>query len=220
VTAVLIFDFDGTVLDTEWPAYRSWAEIWEEHGHELTIPDWARRIGTEHDLDAFAELQARVGRPLDPMLPEQRKTRKNAITDATPLNPGVTAWLDEADRLGVPMGIASSSPPDWIDRHLARLGLRERFGCVACCDGTLPAKPDPASYRHAVEQLGGDPGASVAVEDSEHGVTAAAAAGLYVVAVPHRLTAHMDLSAADVVLPSLEALTLSAALESARARHP
>ena len=196
---MLIFDFDGTMLDTEWPAYRSWAEIWEEHGHELTIPDWARRIGTHHTLDALAELEDRVGRGLDPELRDRRKTRKNALTDDTPLNPGVGAWLDDAERLGVPVGIASSSPPEWIAHHLERLDLTHRIGCIACCDGTLPTKPDPSSFRHAVAQLGGDPSQSVAVEDSEHGVNAAAAAGLFVVAVPHRLTTHMDLSAAGIL---------------------
>jgi HAD superfamily hydrolase (TIGR01509 family) len=218
MAAVLIFDFDGTVLDTEWPAYRSWAEIWEEHGHELTIPDWSRRIGTHHELDALADLEARVGRPLDLGLRDRRNVRKDELTDAAPLNPGVLAWLDEAERLGVPVGIASSSSSNWVEANLARVGLRDRFRCLACCDGELPAKPDPTSYRHAVDQLGGDPALSVAVEDSEHGVNAAAAAGLFTVAVPHGLTAHMDLSGADAVLGSLEELTLADALEQARCR--
>jgi putative hydrolase of the HAD superfamily len=114
--------------------------------------------------------------------------------------------------------VASSSPPDWVEHHLERLGLRDRFGCLACADGVIPGKPDPTSYRHAVEQLGGDPALSVAVEDSEHGVNAAAAAGLFTVAVPHGLTAHMDLSGADAVLGSLEELTVADALERARRR--
>jgi HAD superfamily hydrolase (TIGR01509 family) len=218
VGAVLIFDFDGTVLDTEWPAYRSWAEIWEDHGHELTISDWSRRIGTHHELDALADLEARVGRRLDPDLRDRRNARKDELTVIAPLNPGVLEWLDEADQLGVPVGIASSSPSSWVERNLARLGLRDRFGCLACCDGALPAKPDPTSYRHAVQQLGGDPAVSVAVEDSEHGVNAAAAAGLFTIAVPHGLTAHMDLSKADIVLASLDELTLADGLDQARRR--
>jgi putative hydrolase of the HAD superfamily len=117
------------------------------------------------------------------------------------------------------VGIASSSPVHWVERNLDRLGLRDRFGCLACCGDALPAKPDPASYLHAVEVLGGDPRWSVAVEDSAHGVRAAVGAGLYTVAVPHELTAHLDLSAADVLLGSLDQLSLAAALERAHRRR-
>jgi HAD superfamily hydrolase (TIGR01509 family) len=220
VAAVLVLDFDGTVLDTEWPAYQAAAELWASFGIELTVADWAWRIGTAGHDDPFVELQRRLGRSLDPALNEQRIARKNELTDQAPLNTGVLAWLDEAEALGVPVGIASSSPQFWVERNLERLGLRERFGCLACCGGAIPAKPDPTSYRHAVEQLGGDPWASVAVEDSVHGVMAASGAGLFVVAVPHDLTAHMDLGNADAVVDSLVALSLVDALERARRRRP
>ncbi|MCU1483752.1 MAG: phosphoglycolate phosphatase [Actinomycetia bacterium] len=217
MTAAVIFDFDGTILDTERPAYQAAAELWAEHGIDLTIEDWAWRIGTSGHADPFTELQHRLGRALDPALNERRIARKNQLTDEAPLNPGVLAWLDEAERLGVPVGIASSSPSSWIERNLARLGLRDRFSCLACVD-VHPAKPDPTSFRHAVEELGGDPERSVAVEDSEHGITAARGAGLFVVAVPHDLTAHMDLTGADAVVTSLDDLTLGQALAQAATR--
>lgn len=218
MTPVLVLDFDGTVLDTEWPAYQAAAELWADHGIELSVEDWAWRIGTNGHDDPFTELQKRLGRRLAPALQARRIARKNELTDQAPLNPGVEAWLDEAHELGVPVGIASSSPEGWIERNLARLGLRDRFACLACV-GALPAKPDPASFRHAVEQLGGDPRLAVAVEDSQHGVAAATAAGLWTVAVPHRLTAHMDFGGADHVVASLDELTLAEALGHARRRE-
>lgn len=214
MAAVLVLDFDGTVLDTEWPAYRAAAELWAEFDIELAVEDWAWRIGTNGHDDPFTELEKRLGRRLDPALQEWRIARKNQLTDEAPLRPGVQRWLDDAHRLGVPVGIASSSPLSWIERNLTRLGLLDRFACFACVD-ELPAKPDPTSFRHAVEQLGGDPGRSVAVEDSGHGVTAAVEAGLFTVAVPHDLTSHMDLTIAHVQLTSLEELTLEDALHRA-----
>jgi beta-phosphoglucomutase-like phosphatase (HAD superfamily) len=122
--------------------------------------------------------------------------------------------LEEAEQLGVPVGIASSSPPDWVNGHLERLGLRRHFSCVTCSDGIVPAKPDPTSYRLTCQRLGADPRRSVAVEDSPHGV----AAGLFTVAVPHKLTASLDLSAANLVVTSLDTLTLSDVLAMAGQR--
>ena len=110
MAAVLVLDFDGTVLDTERPAFRAAAEMWEAHGEKLTLELWSGRIGTQTELNPFAELEQRLGRRLDPALQQQRIARKNALTDEMPLNPGIFDWLDDAERLGVRVGIASSSP--------------------------------------------------------------------------------------------------------------
>ena len=116
------------------------------------------------------------------------------------------------------MGIASSSPLEWVEGHLDRLGLRGSFSCLVCRDDHVPAKPSPTSYRLACARLGADAGRSVAVEDSPHGVAAAVTAGLFTVAVPHDLTSDLDLSAADLVLTSLDDLTLSDAVARAAGR--
>jgi putative hydrolase of the HAD superfamily len=218
--ACVVLDFDGTILDTEEPVYRSWAELWDEHGHELALDEWKTFIGTSGTFDPWGELQARVGRHLDPDLLDRRRARRDALLTANEPRPGVLDWLAEAERLDVPVGIASSSPPDWVERHLVRLGLRQQFGCLVCCDGAVPVKPDPTSYRMACEQLGAEPSRSVAVEDSPHGVAAAVGAGLFTVVVPHGLTADLDLSAAHLLVDSLLELSLSEALARAAARQP
>jgi beta-phosphoglucomutase-like phosphatase (HAD superfamily) len=69
-------------------------------------------------------------------------------------------------------------------------------------------KPDPAVYRLALSDLGVDAAEAIAVEDSPNGIAAAKAAGLFVVAVPNRMTAGLDVSAADLVLSSLEESTV------------
>jgi beta-phosphoglucomutase-like phosphatase (HAD superfamily) len=89
----------------------------------------------------------------------------------------------------------------------------ERFACFACCNEVIPAKPDPTSYRLACEALHALPSASIAVEDSPHGIAAATGAGLFTVAVPHGLTSSLDLSGADLVVDSLAAVTLEELLD-------
>jgi HAD superfamily hydrolase (TIGR01509 family) len=216
--ACLVLDFDGTILDTEAPVYQSWAELWAEHGVELARGEWQSVIGTDAGFDPWAELQARLGRGVDPSLAARRRVRRDELQLAYEPREGVLAWLEEADALGVPVAIASSSPVEWVEGHLARLGLRPRFAVMVCRDEIVPPKPDPTSYREACLQLGADPRRSVAVEDSVHGVAAAVAAGLYTVAVPHGLTDDLDLSAADVVATTLEGLSLAAVLAKASRR--
>lgn len=216
--ACLVMDFDGTILDTEEPVYRSWAELWTEHGHELGIEAWQATIGTDGAFDPWGELERRVGRRLDPSLHDRRRARRDELQARHQVRPGVLAWLDEATELGVPLAVASSSPVDWVASHLQRLGLRDRFQTLVCASSRVPAKPDPTCYRIGCQELGADPLRSVAVEDSRHGVAAATAAGLYTVAVPHALTVGLDLSHADLVIESLEQVTLAEVLAGAAQR--
>ena len=213
-----MLDFDGTVLDTEEPLYRAWSEVWDEHGHQLAMVDWQRNIGTDDAFDPQVELENRLGRTLDPNVNHRRLIRRDQIQARHEPRPGVVRWLSEARDTDIPVGIASSSPLEWVEGHLGRLGLSEFFSCLVCRDGEVPAKPAPTSYLLACERLGCDPKRSVAVEDSPHGVAAAVTAGLFTVAVPHGLTANLDLSAADLVAGSLNDLTLADALARASRR--
>jgi HAD superfamily hydrolase (TIGR01509 family) len=215
-----VLDFDGTVLDTEEPLYRAWSEVWTAHGHQLALVDWQRNIGTDDVFDPLGELETRLGRTLDPLVNDRRQSRRNEMQALYEPRSGVVRWLQGARDAGLPVGIASSSPLGWVEGHLDRLGLRHYFSCLVCRDDDVPAKPEPTSYLLACERLGADPTRSVAVEDSPQGVAAAAAAGLFTVAVPHGLTADLDLSAADVVVASLDELTLDDTLVRATRRSP
>lgn len=217
--ACLVMDFDGTILDTEDPVFRSWAELWAEHGQNLMRSHWQSTIGTDGVFDPLRELERRIGHPLDTASLDRRRARRDELQAAHDIRPGIVSWLEQASALRVPVGIASSSPADWVEAHLERLKLRHLFVAVVCAGGSLPPKPDPSCYRIACEQLGAQPSLSVAVEDSPNGIVAAAAAGLFIVAVPHPLTVDLDLSRAHRLLQSLEDLTLADALSAAAARQ-
>jgi HAD superfamily hydrolase (TIGR01509 family) len=218
MTGCIVMDFDGTVVDTEEPLFRSWVELWDHQGAQLTAAEWQGTIGTDDGRDPWIDLQERLGRTLDPNLQAARRARRDELLESQGPRPGVVAWLNEAHALGISVGIASSSPSDWVNRHLMRLGLRNLFSCVVCAGGSIPVKPDPMSYREACDVLDADPCHSVAVEDSPHGLAAAVSAGLFTIAVPHGLTANLDLAAADLRLDTLEVLTASDALRMARHR--
>lgn len=199
----LVWDFDGLILDTETPIFVAWQEAYAAHGVDpLTLDEWAAEIGTHAGLDVVGELRRRAGY-VDGALLAARQHRRDALLAEEAVRPGVLEWLDAADARGLRLAIASSSEPEWVLNHLERLGIRHRFGPVCCRGDGLPAKPAPDLYLAACAALDVDPARALAVEDSPHGITAAKAAGLACVAVPNRITAALDLTAADLVIPSL-----------------
>lgn len=111
------------------------------------------------------------------------------------------------------MGVTSSSSPDWVDGHLARLGLSAYFNCVECANDGVPAKPDPTLYLRALTALGVRADEAIAFEDSANGVMAAKRAGICCIAVPNALTRELDLAHADLRLKSLAKLSLEALLK-------
>ncbi len=205
----LIFDFDGLIVDTESADYQAWRALYDAHGVHLDMARWNSGIGSYDTFDPYAYLAEQLGRPLDrdQIRAEHRALLDALMADAVPL-PGVLDWIADAQRLGLKLGIASSSSHRWVEGFLAQLSLREPFEVICCNDDVEHTKPDPALYRLAVERLRVSPGQAVALEDSPNGVRAAKAAGLYCIAVPNPMTRGLDFDGHDLRLNSLAELTL------------
>lgn len=218
---LVVFDFDGLILDTEAPVYDAWQTIYAEHGHTLDFDKWATCIGTHDVFDPAEELATLCGRALDlEALETRHRVDCDALVALQSVLPGVREYVEEARRLGVRLGVASSSSRAWVEGHLGRLGLREHFEVVRCRDDVPAVKPDPALYLAVLEATGIPARDAVALEDSPNGVWAAKRAGLACVAVPNPLTARLDLAHADLRLRSLAELPLAELLRRiAATRH-
>jgi HAD superfamily hydrolase (TIGR01509 family) len=118
-------------------------------------------------------------------------------------------YLAEAKRLGLHVGVASSSSRAWVHGHLTRLEISQHFLCIKCRDDVRHPKPDPALYQAALEALGVRPQEAIALEDSPHGIAAAKRAGLFCVAIPNPLTSQLSLAQADLQIASLAAMPLT-----------
>lgn len=203
----VVFDFDGTILDTETPVYESWAEAYRFAGAEpIPLTTWLEHIGKAdgHGLDVRALLCDQLGlRSLPDEVESHRQATRDEMVHAEPIRPGVMDWIEAAGRSGVALGVASSSGSDWVRSHLARLGLDGHFPVVSCADPGIPGKPDPTVYRLACAGLGVEPRAAVAIEDSTHGVRAAIDAGMRCIAAPGPITRNMDFTRATVHVQSL-----------------
>jgi HAD superfamily hydrolase (TIGR01509 family) len=205
----VVFDFDGLILDTEEPVYRSWLEVYEALGQELPFEQWVQTVGSSTTgFHPQHHLEERLGRPLAKEVLDRRIERRTELVLAKKLLPGVVERIDEAHALGLKVGVASSSSTEWVRGHLARLGILERFDCMRCRDDVANVKPEPDLYLSVLVCLGVPASSAIAIEDSPNGVAAAKRAGMRCVAIPNSITARLDLSAADVLLASLADVTL------------
>lgn len=218
----LVFDFDGLILDTETPIYLSWKEVYDAYGVPLPFALWVKTVGSSNQaFDPRHHLEERLARALPRDVVDRRVARRVEMVLAQPLLPGVDAMLAEARSHGMKVGVASSSSREWVDGHLERLGILDRFDCRRSRDDVGAVKPQPDLYLAVLDCLGLPAAEAVAIEDSPNGILAAKGAGMACVAVPNPITASLDLSQADLLLGSLAEVTLDELLDRlGRTRQP
>lgn len=206
----LILDFDGLMVDSEMAEYVAWKEVYEGEGAHLTVADWLGAVGYVNGFDPRAHLESQLGRALDWAPRDARRRARLAELHAAldrPL-PGVSALIEQGRRLGCRLGVASNSTAAWVRAGLQRLGCADRFETVRTRDDVARPKPAPDVYLRVLADLGVPAAEAIAFEDSQPGVAAAKAAGLYVVAVPNELTRRQDLSRADLTVETLAGFEL------------
>jgi HAD superfamily hydrolase (TIGR01509 family) len=207
----LIFDFDGLILDTETPEFRSWQEIYAGYGCTLSSADWTTCVGKGRaaiTFNPYEDLERQWQAPLDrEAIRAGRRRRYSELVGAETILPGVEEYLSDARELSLRFAVASSSPRSWVTEHLARLGLLDRFECIRCAEDVQETKPHPDLYLSVLRALQLRPSEAVAFEDSPNGVLAARAAGIFTVGVPNALTRGLALQA-DLQLASLAEMPL------------
>jgi HAD superfamily hydrolase (TIGR01509 family) len=212
----LIFDFDGLIIDTEMPIFLSWQAVFQQHGCELPLDLWADSVGSTPDLfNPAGYLQNLIGESFD----QAELTRLQNVRSLTIINeqaalPGVEAYLQAAKELGLQLAVASSSEDEWVYPHLARIGLTHYFDFICTSDNVERVKPAPDLFLCALQQMGLQPYEALIFEDSLNGIHAAHAAGCAVVAVPNEVTRMLDLSPADLVIPSMQSIPLTELLKN------
>ena len=206
----LIFDFDGLILDTETPEFDILQEIYAEFDKELSVEKWGQIIGGSGAVtfDPVADLEHLIARKISrqPLL-DRWKDKSDALIASKPILPGVMDILNEAQQRGLRLAIASSSPHEWVDAHLQRLGILDRFEHIVCSDDVTRTKPSPELFLLALSKLNLRAEQVVIFEDSPNGVQAANAAGVPVVSVPNPITSLLSFPDASLRLRSLEELS-------------
>src|SRR4051812_31324084 len=116
----IIFDFDGTILETEGLDYLCWQETYQEYQCELPHDLWLSAVGgSASDFDAYTYLEQKLGRTLDrTLMRERRRIRMHELITEETIRPGVLDVIEGAQGLGLRLGVASSSGREWVEGYL------------------------------------------------------------------------------------------------------
>jgi len=211
----VIFDFDGVILDTETPAFKSWQEVLECRGYKLSLTTWAKYIGLSPDTFDPCHYLERDFSDTDEcqLIHQQQEEREAQLLKKQLILPSIEEYITSATQLGLRLGIASSSSRDWVINHLTRFGLETFFDCIRCSDDVTHSKPDPELYVSVLKGLGLQADEAIALEDSPNGILAAKQAKIFCVAVPNAMTQELPLDHADLIVRSLTDIPLENLLE-------
>ncbi|MEH2529415.1 HAD superfamily hydrolase (TIGR01509 family) [Bradyrhizobium sp. AZCC 1588] len=208
VSAVLL-DMDGTLLDTERVYFDSLVAALTAHGYTDDAVTLCQAMVGLPGPECEALLQARYGDgfPLAEVSRSFVSNRNEILGAGLPLKSGAIELLDALRAAECPMAIVTSSSLRTANAHLELAGIRHRFETLLTRDDVARGKPNPDLYLLAASRFGLKPEACVAVEDSNHGVTAAHAAGAITIMVPDMVTPTEESRArCAAVVPDLNAV--------------
>lgn len=183
----VLFDLDGTILDTEKYFRKCWPAAFEHFGYSMTDEQALslRSLGRPFAPGILKEMSGDPDFDYEAVRSYRSKLMEETIEkNGLQLKAGCLEILDFLKERGIVRAVATASPQDRSERYLKKAGILEYFDRVISATMVKEGKPSPDIYLYACEQLGFAPEDCLAVEDSPNGVTSAYRAGCKVVMVP------------------------------------
>lgn len=206
----VIFDMDGVIIDTEPIHHHAFFTQFAELGIIVSDELYASFLGSS-TRNVFQRLKQEFELPQEvpALLLRKRELFNQAFDENTGLDllPGVRALIEDLQRHGVQMVLASSASKATITRVFNRFGLAPYFSHTVSGEDFAQSKPNPAIFLHAAELAQTPVTECIVIEDSANGVAAAKAAGIYCVGYASPHSAGQDLRLADQVIQDFSELS-------------
>lgn len=204
----LLFDMDGTLSDTDLVHRRAMVDTFAARGVSLSDDDFHRHVSGQSNQTIFAHFFPALSGEERQRLADEKEALYRDLTPRMAPMPGLSRLIGWAKAKGVACALVTNGPRRNVEHTLKVLGLAESFETLVLGEDLPRAKPDPLPYLEALRRLGVVADRAMAFEDSEPGVTAALAAGIFTVEVigPSRKAGpglRADLSVSDFDAPAL-----------------
>ncbi|MEY2371344.1 HAD family hydrolase [Lysinibacillus capsici] len=206
----IIFDFDGTIIDTETAWYYVFRDAYALYGVDLSLETYSKCLGTNlQSFNPYTYLSTHhhIKMDLAAFRTSIQESHAEFMKKET-MRPGILALLQQAKKSGLHIGLASSSSRQWVDQFVDQLGIKSYFECFCTADTVKQVKPDPELYLQALDQLGVHASEAIAIEDSPNGARAAVAAGLHTMVIPNTLTKQLSFDNGHHTIDMLEKYSL------------
>jgi beta-phosphoglucomutase len=213
-TSAVIWDVDGTLVDTAELHFAAWERLAASIGKPFTRADFAATFG-KRNPEIIRQLfgTAYADDAIDDLGFRKEEFYRAAARRGVDLLPGARSLLEGLHAAGVRQAIGSSAPLANLDLILALTDTRRFFDAIVSAEDTQRGKPDPQVFLVAADKVGVPPARCVVMEDAVAGVQAAKAAGMKCVAVRfvgHHPADALAAAGADLVVPSLEQVDVPA----------
>lgn len=209
--SAVVFDMDGTLLDTELVFREIVFDVATGLGFEMTDPIHLSMVGSSHEATNALLVEAYgVSFPYTLFDEQCRAKMRVRMEQQVPVKAGVHELLTELRARRIPTAVATSSRSAHALAHLSAAGILSSFDAVVTRDDVINPKPHPEPYLLATGRLGLEPSTCLAVEDSHTGVRAASAAGLQTIMVPDLVHPSDEITRLCTVMDSLHDLRAAA----------
>ena len=179
ITGAVLWDLDGTLIDSEQYHWLAWRDTMAAEGVPLTHPEFLKTFGLRNDAIVPQWVPGATAADIDRIAGAKESLYRRLVREGglVPL-PGAAEWTHRLAAEGWRQAIASSAPRETIDAVLAVLALGPVFQAVVSAEDVTRGKPDPQVFLTAAARLDSPPARSVVVEDAPAGVEAARRAGM------------------------------------------
>lgn len=209
--SVVLFDLDGTLIDTAPDFIRCLNQLREQHGLAPLPPEQIRR-----SVSNGARAMIRVGFGLEPEHPDYTEKHtafldlyEAGVAVETTLFEGMDLILRSLEERGIPWGIVTNKPVRFAAPLVEALGLAQRCAAVVCPDHVAQRKPHPEALFLACTQIGAQPETAIYVGDHERDIEAGRNAGMRTIAVRYGYIEEpttVDLWQADLIADTVSDL--------------